>query len=71
VVVDVVVLVVVGGTVVVDVVVVVEPGQSVNPVAVIAYNVPPGSVVMYPVTTHTFPGDVTLSLIANVPNGYS
>jgi hypothetical protein len=68
VVVDVVVLVVVGGTVVVDVVVVV-PGQSVNPVAVIAYNVPPGSVVMYPVTTHVFPGDVTLSLIAKVPNG--
>jgi hypothetical protein len=65
----VVVVVVVGGIVVV--VVVVGLGQLVNPVAVIAYNVPPGSVVIDPVTTHVIPGEVTLSLIANVPNGYS
>jgi hypothetical protein len=50
---------------------VVVVGQLVNPVAVIAYNVPPGFVVTDPVTTHVFPGEVTLSLIANVPNGYS
>ena len=65
----VVVVVVVGVTVVV--VVVVEPGHPTNPVAAIAYNVPPGFVVTDPVTTHVFPGEVTLSLIANVPNGYS
>lgn len=64
-----VVLVVVGAAVVV--VVVVPDGQLVNPVAVIAYKVPPGSAVIYPVTTQTIPGEVTLSLFVNVPNGYS
>jgi hypothetical protein len=76
---NVVVVVVVGATVVVVVVVVgvivvvvvVEPGHPINPVAEIAYKVPPGFVVTDPVTTHVFPGEVTLSLIANVPNGYS
>ena len=42
-----------------------------NPVGDIAYNVPPGSVNTVPVTTQVFPGDVTLSLIVNVPNEYS
>ena len=66
---NVVVVVVVVGVIVV--VVVVEPGHPINPVAEIAYKVPPGFVVTDPVTTHVFPGEVTLSLIANVPNGYS
>jgi hypothetical protein len=63
-----VVVVVVGGTVVV--VVVVTSGQPVNPVVVIASNVPPGLNVINEVTIHVNPSNVvTLSLRAKLPAG--
>ena len=46
-------------------------GQNNCPVEAIGISVPPGSVNTEPVTTQTFPGEVTLSLIKNVPKGYS
>ena len=46
-------------------------GQNICPVEAIATNIPPGAVNTEPVTTQTFPGEVTLSLIVNVPTEYS
>jgi hypothetical protein len=48
-----------------------EHGQNDCPVEAIATKVPPGFVKTEPVTTQTFPGEVTLSLMENVPNEYS
>ena len=46
-------------------------GQNICPVEAIATNIPPGAVNTEPVTTQTFPGEVTLSLNVNVPTEYS